>query len=76
MRSHMSLSGRRREQTHTEEKAWSDTALSQGAPGATRSCKGQGRDLSQSLRQEPGPADTSMLDFWPPEPREDEFLLF
>lgn len=44
----------------------SDVATSQGMPGATRSWKGQEGGSPRPFRSM-GPADTLILQFWPPE---------
>ena len=44
-----------------------DAAPGQGAPRSTGSWKRQQRIFPWSLQKEHGPADTVILDFWPPE---------
>lgn len=46
-----------------------------GLPGSTRRCRKQGSILPKSPQRKPGTADTSMLNFLPPEPRENTLLL-
>ena len=48
-------------------RGWSDAATGQEMPGATGSWKRHGRILPYKLRRGHSPADTSILDFWPPE---------
>ena len=47
----------------------------QGLPGGTRSWKGQEKSLPWKLQRTYGPADTLILDFWPPGLWESTFLL-
>ena len=47
----------------------------QGLPGDTRSWKVQEKILPWKLQRKYGPADTLILDFWPPELWESTFLL-
>lgn len=51
-------------------------AKSQGKPGAPRNWERQGGILPYSLQRECDPADTLISDFWLPELKENEFLLF
>lgn len=60
----------------------SDVATSQGMPGATEAARGK-EGPSPKLSEGTGPlltpcchlADTLLSEFWPPEVREDKFLL-
>lgn len=47
-----------------------------GTPGTTRSWKRWGYLLALSSQRENGPADTLILDFWPPDLWECIFLVF
>lgn len=62
------------------EAEMSDVATSPEAPGATR---GWGRPRGKARTESPSepseeawPADTSILDFWPPEVQDNKFPLF
>lgn len=57
-------------------QAWSRVSASQGWLVTTRSWKGPGSILPWSLQREHRPADTVLGDLWPPELRENEFLIF
>lgn len=51
-------------------KVWSYTAVSQGLPGAAKSYQKPteaGSTLPYSIWRQSSPANTLILDFWPPE---------
>ena len=59
-----------------EGGGWSDVAAGQGTPRAIgRHCQETRKEppLEPSERKNPSPAD--ILDFWPPDPGENKFLL-
>lgn len=49
---------------------------SQGHPRAPETSRGLGQSLPWHLLGEPGLANTSVLDFWPPELGDNTFLGF
>lgn len=64
----------RRQPRGDRSRDWSYAATSPGKPGATRSWKRKRRIFPESLQREYGPASNLILDFWSPEPQENEFL--
>ena len=56
-----------------EDRAGRDEAISQGKLTTTRSWKGKKGTLPQGLQNG---LNTLIADFWPPELRENKFLLF
>ena len=69
------LRKKRRRPCEDGGRNWRDAATSHEMPETTRNEKRQGRILPWKLWRECGPVDTLISDFWPPELREDKFVV-
>lgn len=79
-----SMTGRGRRdrngEVKTEAEDWSDESTSQGIPKTAGSHQKlgekHGKDTPSEFPEGTNPANTSISEFWPPELRENKFLLF
>ena len=69
------LDAETREERHVKTEDWSDTSTTQGTPEATRSWE-RGTDHPLAASEGGWPCKHHDFGLWPPEPRDNEFLLF